>query len=391
MKLSVVERVVSAKTFLCLIFIFPISSSAEILKSFSPIKQTPTTLSVDVRQSIELLQGNRIAEAIELLQRAVKKNGEDAEAWQYLGVALSRQGKNDDARRAFEQVVRLRPESAAPHNGLASGFLQSGKLKEAEKAAQQALKLNPQSDEARYFLAAVRLKEGNIFDAVEEAEKAIEANPSFAAASALKNQAIIEIFSRVIDPKLQPNPAFERDQALIWTGILEMAPPESAVKREARIDQGKGFDRAVEVLERSFQRTPQAKEAVQWKEMAESLRFWKPWIIDLEKKPLTSVIVPLEKVTSGPRIIQMPEIRNLPAGPDTTAILLIVLSEQGKILHKLVMRRPGQGLAPLVLSLTEKIVFAPANRNGQNVTTITTLKYKISGGRIEVSTPDKKN
>ncbi len=61
------------------------------------------TVSAEVRHSIDLIQNNKLAEAIELLQGAVNKNNEDAEAWQYLGVALSRQGKIDDAVRAYEQ------------------------------------------------------------------------------------------------------------------------------------------------------------------------------------------------------------------------------------------------------------------------------------------------
>lgn len=373
--------------FLCsFLSIQAMASGLNIVRSAG---QSPAALSPEVRQSVDLIQNNKLAEAIELLQGAVKKNSEDAEAWQYLGVALSRQGKIDDARRAYEQAVRLRPESPAPRTGLAHCFLLSGKLQEAEKEAQKALKLNPKSDEARYFLAAVRLNEGKTFDAVQEVEKAIEINPSFTAAFALKTQALIEVFSRVIDPSLKIDEAFQRDTTFILLHYFGMASDPAIAKRNFQLEQGERFDRALAVIERALSRTPQAMDAGLWREMVESLRYWKPWILDYDKKPANPPIAPLNKVTNRPRILQAPEVRGVSSGTDATATFLIAISEDGKVLHKLMTRRPGMGLAPLVLSLTEKITFAPATQDGRNVATIALLKYRISEGRVEISMPDK--
>ena len=373
--------------FLC--SILSIQAMASGLNAFRIIGQSPATPSPEVRQSVDLIQNNKLAEAIELLQGAVKKNSEDADAWQYLGIALSRQGKIDGARRAYEQAARLRPDSAAPHTGLAHCFLLSGKIQEAEKEAQKALKINPKSDEARYCLATVRLNEGKPFDAVEEAEKAIELNPSFAAAFALKTRALIEAFSRVIDPRLQIDEEAQRGQTFILLHYFGMMSDQSAVKKNFQIEQGERFDKAIEMLERALGRTPQAQEAGLWREMAESLRYWKPWILDYDKKPANPPIAPLDKLASRPRIIQAPEIRGVTSGPEVVATMLVVLSEDGKVLHKLLTRRPGLALTPLVLSLAEKITFAPATQNGRNVATIALLKYRISEGRVEISMPDK--
>jgi len=373
--------------FLC--SILSIQAVASSLNVVRIILQSPATPSQEVRQSIDLIQNNKFAEAIELLQGAVKKNPEDADAWQYLGVALSRQSKTDEARRAYEQAARLRPDSAAPHTGLAHCFLLSGKIQEAEKAAQKALKLNPKSDEARYLLATVRLNEGKPFDAVGEVEKAIELNPSFAAAFALKTRALIEAFSRVIDPKLNIDEAFARDQTFIFTHYFGMMTDLSAAKKNFQIEQGERFDQAIEVLDRAISRTPQSQDAVVWRDMAESLRYWKPWILDYDKKPANPPVAPLNKLTSKPRIIQAPEFRGVPSGPVVTATTLVALSEDGKVLHKLMTRRAGLGLSPLVLSLTDKITFAPATQDGRNVATIALLKYKIAEGRVEISMPDK--
>jgi len=373
--------------FLC--SVLSIQAMASGLNIVRIIGQSSATPSPEVRQSVDLIQNNKLAEAVDLLQGAVKKNSDDAEAWQYLGIALSRQGKIDDARRAYEQAARLRPDSAAPHTGLAHCLLLSGKIQEAEKEAQKALKINPKSDEARYCLATVRLNEGKPFDAVEEAEKAIELNPSFAAAFALKTRALIEAFSRVIDPRLQIDEEAQRGQTFILLHYFGMMSDQSAVKKNFQIEQGERFDKAIEMLERALGRTPQAQEAGLWREMAESLRYWKPWILDYDKKPANPPIAPLDKLASRPRIIQAPEIRGVTSGPEVVATMLVVLSEDGKVLHKLLTRRPGLALTPLVLSLAEKITFAPATQNGRNVATIALLKYRISEGRVEISMPDK--
>lgn len=370
--------------FLCLSVTFSSRTFANDRTWPSTVPQSQSTISPEAQKAIELLQESQISAAIELLQQAVKKNSDDAESWQFLGVALSRQGKIEDARRAFEQSVRLRPNSVAPHNGLASCYLQLGKLREAEKEAQQALKLNPQSDEARYFLAAVRLKNGDAVGAIEEAEKAIQINSLFTAVFALKHQALLEVFSRVIDPTFYSNENAEREQGLVWA-MLGFAPIESAVKREALIDQGKRFDRAIETIERSIQNTPQAQETGQWKALAESLRFWKPWIQNEDIKPSSPAVVPIQKVNVRPRILSTPEVRGISANIDASATVLVLLTADGKVLHQLITRRPGQGLTPFVLSLTDKITFAPATRDGQNVATMAILKYKIAGGRVETS------
>ncbi len=347
--------------------------------------QAPTTVSDEVRQAVELLQKNRVGEAVELLQRATKKNDQDADAWQYLGVMLNRQGKTNDAQRAFEQVVKLRPTSAAPHNGLAACYLAADKLKEAEKEAQAALKLNPKSDEARYFLAVIHLKLGETFSALEEVEKSIEANPAFTAAYALKTQTLIEIFSRVFDPNIKINELDAQKSFLSLTHMFLIGEPTdfNIAKKRFQENQGDRFFGAVTTFERALKSTPQAQDAPQWSAMIADLRFWQPYILDYDKKPESPVIVPFKKLSSPPRLLQMPVVQGVASNLDAIAGLLVVISENGKASHKFMTRRPGLGLAPLVLSVTSKTTFAPATQEGRAVTTMAIIKYKIAGGLME--------
>lgn len=57
-------------------------------------------------RGIGLYQQGNDKEAIETLQRFVKRHGDDVRAWHYLGLALNRQGKPGDARKAHERAAK---------------------------------------------------------------------------------------------------------------------------------------------------------------------------------------------------------------------------------------------------------------------------------------------
>ena len=83
---------------ICLIFLSPTSPLALCAQ---------TTSSSERSQGISFYeQGDDLA-AIKLLKVAVKRNKTDLGAWHYLGLALERQGKRSDARKAHEKAARL--------------------------------------------------------------------------------------------------------------------------------------------------------------------------------------------------------------------------------------------------------------------------------------------
>jgi TonB family protein len=93
-------------------------------------------------------QGND-KEAIEALRQAVKQRKDDLSAWHYLGLALARQGKTDDARKAYEQAVKLGEkmldgilEFASPDNFSASVKPYGPLLEEAADSADKYLVLS---------------------------------------------------------------------------------------------------------------------------------------------------------------------------------------------------------------------------------------------------------
>lgn len=366
---------------------FNIVAQPNHLLSVNP--QVKSVVSDEVQQAITNLQKNRLPEAIELLQQAIKQNVNDADAWQYLGIASFRIGKIEVAKQAFEKSISLRSDVATSHTGLASCFLALNKTNEAEKEARLALKINPRSDEARYFLSAIKLKIEDFNNAIIEADNALEINPAFKEALTLKNLAVFEIFSRVIDPNFRIDKSFEREQALNYM-LFGMTPNFDNSKTQFKISQAGRFNNALEVFNNAMKRTPNTDEVKKWQSLIDSISFWKPWILDLDKKPLSSDLVQLNKTTIKPKLLKVPEVTNLSSQIDTITTLLVIVTPEGSILHPLFTLPPYYGLAPLILSITDKITLSPAQLKGKPVTTMTILRFEISGGRCSVSIPEQK-
>ncbi len=366
---------------------FNIVAQPNHLLSVNP--QVKSVVSDEVQQAITNLQKNRLPEAIELLQQAIKQNVNDADAWQYLGIASFRIGKIEVAKQAFEKSISLRSDVATSHTGLASCFLALNKTNEAEKEARLALKINPRSDEARYFLSAIKLKIEDFNNAIIEADNALEINSAFKEALILKNLAVFEIFSRVIDPNFRIDKNFEKEQALNYM-LFGMTPNFDNSKTQFKINQAGRFNNALEVFNNAMKRTPNTDEVKKWQSLIDSISFWKPWILDLDKKPLSSELVQLNKTTIKPKLLKVPEVTNLSSQIDTITTLLVIVTPEGAILHPLFTLPPYYGLAPLILSITDKIILSPAQLKGKPVTTMTILRFEITGGRCSVSIPEQK-
>src|SRR2546423_995562 len=75
------------------------------LSATTQIKQSNST--DDRANAIELLKTGDAVGAAKLLSAATKKDKNDLESWHWLGVALERQGKPSDARKAHEKAARL--------------------------------------------------------------------------------------------------------------------------------------------------------------------------------------------------------------------------------------------------------------------------------------------
>ena len=66
---------------------------------------------MSLRHAALLLQAGRLAMAENLVRKHMKRTGEDAEAFNLLGVAMGLLGRTEEAREAFSLAVALDPAS----------------------------------------------------------------------------------------------------------------------------------------------------------------------------------------------------------------------------------------------------------------------------------------
>jgi tetratricopeptide (TPR) repeat protein len=130
-----------------------------------------------VRHS-ELRESQRLAKATASeLQEIVKKRDWDAEAFYWLGMRLTDEGKHAEAVNALARASALNPKSATALAALGLALARTDRPMDAESVLLQAVALNPKAEYPNFVL-------GNLYGKYKRWEKAVihlkaatEANP----------------------------------------------------------------------------------------------------------------------------------------------------------------------------------------------------------------------
>ncbi|MGA2242992.1 MAG: tetratricopeptide repeat protein [Verrucomicrobiota bacterium] len=135
-----------------------------------------------MNMGVTLTAQDRLDEAIEHFQKALKVRPDYAECHNNLGVALRRKGQVDEAIMHFQKALEIHPDHAEIHNGLGFTLVQKGQVDEAIAHYQEAIQLEPDYAEAHYNLANMLAKKGQFAEAIVQYQKAIQLNPDYAEA-----------------------------------------------------------------------------------------------------------------------------------------------------------------------------------------------------------------
>ena len=95
------------------------------------------------RQGLLLLQQNKLDEAQDRFESALRHNADDAEAHNHLGVVHRQQKRLDQAVACFHRALALQPEYAGVHNNLGKVCEDRGRLEEAVARYRLALCYQP--------------------------------------------------------------------------------------------------------------------------------------------------------------------------------------------------------------------------------------------------------
>jgi tetratricopeptide (TPR) repeat protein len=100
-------------------------------------------------------------------------------AWQNLGNALVKEGRNKEATKAYRAALGLRPHDAETLANLGVALMGLKEADEAIKVLRQAIAEDPKYAAAYNTLALVLVQKGKLDDALEAYQKAIDANPQY--------------------------------------------------------------------------------------------------------------------------------------------------------------------------------------------------------------------
>jgi tetratricopeptide (TPR) repeat protein len=122
------------------------------------------------------LETNHLDQAVEWIASAIKQSPK-AEYLSSLGAALQRQGRRDEAVKAFDKAVQLRPDDAALWTSLGVVLEELKRPSDAVLCFQHALKLDPRHLEAAYRSAGLLHQLGRLEEALVHFDLCDELRP----------------------------------------------------------------------------------------------------------------------------------------------------------------------------------------------------------------------
>jgi len=319
--------------------------------SFSPFAHPQNrvdTKAEDKKRGIALYEQNHFREAVEALRKATKADQHDHEAWYFLGLALIRNKDLKGASQSFETVLKLNPEFAPGHAGLAYALLLRNKPIEAMREAQAALALNKKIPDAHYIIGVVQLREGNREDALKHAEEVIRLDARFAPAYLLKSEALV--------------------------GFLEDVRVGMPV--ESRDDRVARYREAAAALEKYLELNPDVEDKPVLTAQLDGLRF------HMRVASGTESVFSGKDVTVKARVLYKPEPAYTPAARQNqitgTVILIAIFAADGNVRYIIAVRGLPFGLTEASIRAAQRIKFVPAMVNDKPVSMWMQLEYNFA-------------
>ncbi len=130
-------------------------------------------------QAWELMENNRMAEAIPVLRQALQRDPDDALAHFGLATALSQNGMERDAVAEYRKACALNSRNATWFAHLAVSLALTGDLNEAVLNWQKSLALDPSNAEAETDLGTALIQTGQPQLGFEHLRKAVDMAPNF--------------------------------------------------------------------------------------------------------------------------------------------------------------------------------------------------------------------
>ena len=269
----------------------------------------------------------------------------NAEVWNYLGLAQFEKNNTKAARKSFEKAVMLAPSDDAYHVNLAYVYLLERKINKAQSELEVAIRLNPRSLGAYGLRGRSNLWEGKIEEAIRDADTALSIDPSYTSAYIVKADALLSRFG---------------------ANTMDGAAPRGEVGI---------LSQAMDILKTGISKARTSSDS---KTLSDQFSLISAFYehFTREKKPLDSApdpgITPV-KILSKPKAPYTDRARQ--ANIQGTIRLAILFGASGKIEGILILKRLGYGLDENAYLAASQIKFEPKTVNGKPVPAVLTFEY----------------
>jgi arylsulfatase A-like enzyme/cytochrome c-type biogenesis protein CcmH/NrfG len=137
-----------------------------------PDPKTKIASLADLRQGFQLLGEKKYPEATAAFRKVIASNPQMVDAWEFLGHALERGGRMEEALQAYQEALKISGGSPEVAVSAASLFFDLGRMGDARAHAKMALRGH--GSFAHGLLARIALEEKNLEEAEKEARAAME-------------------------------------------------------------------------------------------------------------------------------------------------------------------------------------------------------------------------
>ena len=100
-------------------------------------------------RAVELAEFGQYDEALELVNKGIKLDSNNANSWYNKGIILFKMGRYQDALNSFAQAADIDPEFTEAWFNKGMALMCSGKYLEAIRAFNKLLKIHPHDERAR--------------------------------------------------------------------------------------------------------------------------------------------------------------------------------------------------------------------------------------------------
>ncbi|HYA15078.1 MAG TPA: tetratricopeptide repeat protein, partial [Syntrophales bacterium] len=138
------------------------------------LRVTEENLPAHYYLGVALTHEGKPDEAIKQFEYVIMENPESADAYSYMGITLARQGKIDEAMAYFRASLQRKQHDEITHNNLGAVLIYKGRFDEAIGHIQEALNIRPDYEPANCNMGIALAGKGKTEQAIYYFEKALQ-------------------------------------------------------------------------------------------------------------------------------------------------------------------------------------------------------------------------